>query len=555
MNNSKTETIIVGHRNPDTDSIASAYALAELKKAQQVPNVHPVCIGLPGERTEYLFKRFEVPLPPTRNDVYPRVRNIMNSEPPFVRKGNSLLDAIGILERNHISRLPVIDDQHRFCGMLSLFSLLGSLLQTADSGLTGRKVRSSLRLINEVLQGEPLSFCREDEEQFFEVYVAAMNIESFKEHIPRDNPQALAIVVGDRTDIHLMAINLNARLMIITGSREVDSVVLSAARERGMSIIKTPFDSATVVRRLKLCCPVELMMQEESEIFQPEHRLGDIKRQVMARHEDIFPVLNPDGRLVGSFCKLDMDNDESCQLILVDHNEFDQSIDGVEEVPVVEVIDHHRMGMPPTHNPVRITCDIVGSTCTLVTERYLNDRVPISPQTAGILLGGVITDTLLLRSPTTTARDRAAVEYLQEIAGVEADTLMAEIFRVGSLIAQSSTPVEIINADRKSFTEGKYTFAISQIEEVAFDQFYSREGDILQTIREVVEEEKLNFFGLLVTNVVREDSLLLVVGDREILGSLPYRKIHENLYDLPGILSRKKQLLPQLLKVLTTLQA
>ncbi len=553
MTNITTETIVVGHRNPDTDSIAAAYALAELKKAQQVPNVRPVCIGLPGERTEYLFKRFAVPLPSTRNDVYPRVRNIMNPDPPFVRQGNSLLDAIGILERKHISRLPVVDDQHRFSGMLSLFSLLGSLLQTADAGLTGRKVRSSLRLIKEVLQGEPLSFFREDEEQIFEVYVAAMNVESFKEHIPRENSQALAIVVGDRTDIHLMSINMNARLMIITGSREVDTVVLSAARERGLSILKTPFDSATVVRRLKLCCPVELMMQEESETFLPDDRLCDIKRQVMARHEDIFPVLNADGRLVGSFSKLNMDNDESCHLILVDHNEFDQSIGGVEEVPVIEVIDHHRLSMPPTHNPVRITCDIVGSTCTLVTERYLNDKVAIPPQTAGILLGGIITDTLLLRSPTSTARDRMAVEYLQGIAGVEAETLMAEIFRVGSLIARSNTAAEIIDADRKSFTEGNYTFAISQVEEVAFEQFYSREKDILQAMREAAEADKLDFFGLLVTNVVREDSLLLAVGHRDILSSLPYRKIHDNLYDLPGILSRKKQLLPQLLKIISGL--
>ncbi len=553
MTNITSETIVVGHRNPDTDSIAAAYALAELKKAQQVPNVRPVCIGLPGERTEYLFKRFEVPLPPTRHDVYPRVRNIMNPDPPFVRKGNSLLDAIGILERKHISRLPVVDDQHRFSGMLSLFSLLGSLLQTADAGLTGRKVRSSLRLIKEVLQGEPLSFFREDEEQIFEVYVAAMNVESFKEHIPRENSQALAIVVGDRTDIHLMSINMNARLMIITGSREVDTVVLSAARERGLSIIKTPFDSATVVRRLKLCCPVELMMQEEPETFLPDDRLCDIKRQVMARHEDIFPVLNADGRLVGSFSKLNMDNDESCRLILVDHNEFDQSIEGVEEVPVIEVIDHHRLNMPPTHDPVRITCDIVGSTCTLVTERYLNDKVAIPPQTAGILLGGIITDTLLLRSPTSTARDRMAVEYLQGIAGVEAETLMAEIFRVGSLIARSNTAAEIIDADRKSFTEGNYTFAISQVEEVAFEQFYSREKDILQAMREAAEADKLDFFGLLVTNVVREDSLLLAVGHRDILSSLPYRKIHDNLYDLPGILSRKKQLLPQLLKIISGL--
>ncbi len=380
-----------------------------------------------------------------------------------------------------------------------------------------------------------------------------MGADSFKEHIPRDNPESLAIIVGDRTDILLMAVNLRARLMIVTGSREVDDVVLAAARERGLSIIKTPFDSASVVRRLKLCCPVELMMQKEAETFLPEECLYEIKNQLLARHEDIFPVVNTDNRLIGSFSKLDMEKEGFCQLILVDHNEYDQSIEGVEEVPVIEVIDHHRLRMPPTQTPIRITCDIVGSTCTLITERFLNERVEITPSTAGILLGGIITDTLLLRSPTTTPRDGAAVRYLQEIAGVSAETLMTEIFQVGSLIAKSNSPAEIINADRKSFTEGKYTFAVAQVEEVAFEQFYGAEEGLLAEMQRALEAEKLDFFGLLVTNVVCEDSLLLAVGRRVILNSLAYRKIHDNLFDLPDILSRKKQLLPQLLKIMSEL--
>jgi len=493
-----------------------------------------------------------------RRDVHPRIRDIMNPSPLAVTKGNSLIEAISLLEKNRVQRIPVIDGDNRYCGMLSLFLLLDDLIQisgnAAESGLTGRKVRSSIALIRDVLNGEPLSLHREHESQDFEVYVAAMNIESFKEHIPRGNPEALAIVVGDRADIHLMSINIGARLMIITGSRQVDDVVIQAAIARGVSIIKTPFDSATVIRRLKFSSPVELLVQPEADTFTPEDRLCDIRRRVFARRDDIFPVIDDGGGLLGTFNKGDLERVKPFQLILVDHNEFDQSIEGIEEVPVIEVVDHHRLGMPPTATPIRITCDCVGSTCTLVTEMFIHEGVELSPSTAGVLLGGIISDTLMLRSPTTTARDRMALHHLQRIAGVDAEHLTAEIFQVGSLIARMS-PQEVLFADRKDFTSGKISFAVSQVEEVSFAQFMERLQQLRDEATIMLREEGLDGFCLLVTNVVRENSLLLAVGRRDMLELLPYRRLQDNLYDLPGILSRKKQLLPQLLKAVAALQA
>jgi len=556
MSTNKVSTIVVGHRNPDTDSIAAAYALAELRRLAGMENVFPACVGLPGERTEYIFKRFNVPLPESRNDVSPRVMDVMNSEPLSVLKGNSLIDALSILEKHQVNRLPVVDQDNQFCGMLSLFRLLADLLQISGeadgSSLTGRKVRSSISLIKNVLNGEALSLHRKTDVQDFEVYVAAMNIESFKEHIPRTNPENLAIVVGDRSDIHLMAINLNARIMIVTGSRRVDDVIVQAARSKGVSIIKTPFDSATVIRRLKFSCPVELQAIPNVDTFRADDCLADIRRAVLTQHEDVFPVLDDHNRLLGTFCKADLDL-HPIRLILVDHNEFEHGIDGIEEVPVIEVVDHHRLGMPPTSVPIRITCDTVGSTCTLVTEMYLNEKVAITPPIAGILMGGIIADTLMLRSPTTTARDGLALKYLEKIAGVDAETLTQEIFRVGSLIARLS-PREVLTADKKDFTCGKFTFAIAQIEEVSFDQFSAKEADLLEQAEELAAEAHLDFFGLLVTNVVRENSVMLAVGRKEILRALPWRKIHDQLYDLPGILSRKKQLLPQLTKTFSSLE-
>ncbi|MBN2642899.1 MAG: putative manganese-dependent inorganic diphosphatase [Victivallales bacterium] len=547
-------TYVIGHKNPDTDSIAAAAATAELKKLQGMNNVIAACAGLPLERTEFIFKKFGCPLPELKTDVYPRVKHIMSSEPDYITRGNSLLQAISILQKKREHRLPVVDEKMKYQGMLSLFQLLEELLYIskpdaeAENSLTGRKVRSSISLIKQVLNGSGLSIHKKDVFQDFEVFVAAMNVDSFKEHIPRSDPDSLAIVVGDRAEVHLMAINYGARLIIVTGSRRVDDVIVAAARDKGVSIIKTPFDSATVIRRLKFSSPVEASNLQVADTYMPGDRICDIKRKVLSDHEDIFPVVDDDDILTGTFRKSDIDNRKPIQLILVDHNEFDQAIDGVEEVPVMEIIDHHRFAMPPTPSPLKITCDIVGSTCTLITEMFLNSNIPLSPSIAGVMMGGIITDTLMLKSPTSTIRDKHALEELARITGEDPEKLTEEIFQIGSLINKLH-PEDVLTADKKNFHIGNVRASIAQVEEVSFDEFHKKQPELYEAAEKIRIGEGLDFFCLLVTNIVRENSILLIAGRKEITDALPYRKLANNLYDLPGILSRKKQLLPQLNKV------
>ncbi len=545
------ELIVIGHRNPDVDSVAASHALAELKRLQGMAGVRAACAGLPGPRSEYLFKRFKVPLPASLNDVYFKAGDLVDPAAPRLVRGEPLYAAISRLEQCRRQCLPVTDGAGRYLGMLNLFSLLDSLLLKSESGFAGREVRASLKLIIDVLEGKALSLRDPDLEQEFEVYVAAMSVESFKEHIPREAPENLAIVVGDRSDIHLLAIGLGARLLILTGSRRIDDVVLAAARDRGVSIIKTRFDSASAVRRLKFASPVELLMDAEAEAFSPETRICDIRRLIAGDTADNFPVVDADGVLAGSFTRNDLDNRQPYGLVLVDHNEFDQGVPGIDEIPVVEVVDHHRLSMPPTALPIKITCDAVGSTCTLITEMFLGADIAIPPATAGILMGGIVTDTLLLRSPTATGRDRLALGHLEERAGIGAEELMRELFAIGSSIAR--LPAHgVLRQDKKNFTDGETEFAVAQVEEASFEEFHLHEKELLAAAEALLAEEKLSFFGLLVTNVVREDSLLLAVGEDYLLRRLPYRKIHGHLYDLPGVLSRKKQLLPQLLKAFNT---
>ena len=557
MKKEQIQTIIIGHKNPDTDSVSACCALAEFKRRCGVRNVLPCRCGMIGERTEYLFNKFNVPLPVLKRDVYPRVRDILLEDTFCINEDEALFFALDKINKLLISRIPVVDGKKRYKGMLSLFSMLGSILQTTaedSSGMTGRNVYSSLDLIVKVLEGEAVSLFRSEEEQIFSVYVAAMNVESFREHVPYENTESLAIIVGDRTDIHLQAINLGIRLIIVTGAREVDPLVLQVAKERNISIVKTPLDSATVVRRLKFSTPVRRLMKNDVECFRLDDCLKDIKHSVMADTDDIFPVINRNGELCGCFNRNDFDRGgENCRLILVDHNEFEQSVEGVYDVNVMEVVDHHRFNMPAQTSPIRITCDIVGSTCTLIAEMFFTAGMSIPKGIAGIMQGGIISDTLMLRSPTSCERDRIALERLEKITGVKSEELMHEIFNIGSVIAQSE-PEKLFLTDSKNFVHlDKFNFTISQVEEVSFDEFYNRQADLLEAAKKFQSRNKLDLFGLLVTNVEQENSILLAVGGHEVLENLPFRKISENLYDLPGVLSRKKQLLPQILKLFDSL--
>ncbi|MCP3968067.1 MAG: putative manganese-dependent inorganic diphosphatase [Lentisphaerae bacterium] len=553
----KSSTIISGHRNPDIDSISAACALAELRSRLGMKGVVPICPGAMPERARFLFEKFSVKPPAICTDLYPKIKDIMDTSPPVIAQGTPLLDAICSLSESHLSRLPVTTHENKLLGMLSPLSLLSNLLRIGDksdnTSFTGRRVFSSPELIVKVLAAEAINLYDKSKRQNFDVFVAAMNLDSFFQHLPADKPDKTAIIVGDRPDIHLMALNVGVRLLIITGDRPVDPTILKEARVKKVCIIQTKFDSATVIRRLKFSVPVEKSASLMSTApLSPQTRLRDVRKAIFASPEDVFPVQSAAEKLLGVVCKSDFDNGDPYRLIMVDHNELDQSLPGAEETPIVEVVDHHRLGMPPTVLPIKITCDIVGSTCTLIAEMYRQNGERPTKEIAGLLIGGIISDTLLLRSPTSTTRDEAALAWLEKIAGMKGEDLMHEMMSIGSLLV-NSTPSEIVNADRKDYSEGGMQFALAQVEETNFEQLHTRMDELLEEISTTVKSEKLAFFGLLVTDVVRENSELLAWGNSEVMGSLPYKPAGKNLFSLPGVLSRKKQLLPQMLGVFSDL--
>lgn len=554
----RSKFYISGHRNPDADSIASAYALAVLRRTQNPDaDYEPICPGVFPERVAYLFRRFNAPLPSRKNDIYLRMRDLCVPA-PAVPAGTTLFEAVTLFRKLGVQQLPVTDASGHYIGMLSALSLLSRLLNIdEDEGdnFVGRRIRSSVTHIRQVLNAEIFSAVRADDISDFDVYVAAMGAENFEDHIPVKTNKNLVVIVGHRPEIIWKAIDHGTRILIITGKREVPGGVIAAAKLRGISVLKTELDSATVTRRLKFSMPVELaeMSAAGTLTLSPDDRLRDFRNRILRSSSEIFPVVDSAGALSGVVYKKTLSEPPPYQMILVDHNEPEQRIPGSEELPVAEIVDHHKIGTIGSSLPIRFTGDVVGSTCTLVAKMFREANVPVDPTTAGILLGGVISDTLVLKSPTTTPLDAEICAWLEELSGVPARTLMKELLKIDSPLT-AKVAKDVINGDRKDYTCGRFRFALAQVEESNLQLLRLRREELENEMRVVCSAGGINFFGLLVTDAVRETSDMLAVGDEEIIRSLHYDREDDGIFSLPGVLSRKKQLLPQMLAILEELE-
>ena len=549
--NREPRIFVSGHRNPDIDSIASAYALAELRRRQGVKQITAVCPGMLPERAAWLFKRFGVKPPDSRNDIHVRLSDMADDRVPVIEADTTLLDAVTVLKDSAMPRLPVVEKDKTFLGMLSPLTLLSKLLNVgcdSENSLTGRRVHSSIRLIRQVLNAETLT-CFEDEAiQDFCVYVAAMSQDNFEKHLPQTHHE-LAVIAGDRPEIHIRALARPIRLLIVTGNCPVEKLIVDEAEKRRVTILRTSYDSASVIRRIKFSMPVRFAdFAEDSFLLSTHDLLRDVRSDVLSAPEDVYPVIGDDAKLAGVVTKRQFNAPPPFRMILVDHNETAQGIPGLEEIPVIEVVDHHRIGMMPTAQPIKFTGDIVGSTCTLVAMMYRASGESLTPECAGILLGGVVSDTLNLRSPTTAPLDHRMCEWLEKISGVKGADLMADLMKLDSPLISKSAE-EVINGDRKNYEDNHFRFAVAQVEENNLELLHQRLPELERAVSEAVRQDSLDFFALLVTDPVRGNSELLMEGLPAVLKRMPYSRTPDGIFLLPGVLSRKKQLLPQLLSI------
>ena len=422
---------VCGHRNPDVDSVTSAYALADLRRRSGTPDVEAVCAGLLPEKARWVFDHFGVKPPRVKRDVYVRVKDLVDRSLPVIDARQPLVEALKTLEASGESSLPVRAADGSCAGMLSPAKLLSLFIAKADLDIPVAEA--------------PLHNC------------------------------AQTLVATDR--IH------------------------------------------------------------------------DVRKAVLKNPHNHFPVIDENGQLVGTLLKRAFAEEPPFRMILVDHNETDQGIPGLEEIPVVEVVDHHRMAFSSTRDPIKYTADAVGSTCTLVTKMFRGIGIRPTREVAGILIAGIVADTLLFQSPTTTETDRAMCDWLEKICGESAADVFRGLSSVASPLA-SMNAEEALASDSKTYSEGGMKFVLAQIEESNLVVFHRHAPALSDAMDARIKAEGLDFMALMVTDPVSANSELLYRGADSVRRALPYRMGESGTWLMPGVLSRKKQLLPEILTAL-----
>lgn len=540
------QTIIIGHRNPDMDSIVSALAYAELKRQLGMPDVVAARAGNTNERIDFVLGKFGVAAPVLVNDLSPRVADVMQPKVISMPAHKPVYDAIQLIEQKRMRGLPVVDQGNRFLGLLSAFKITHHLFPPRDEASMAREVVASLADIVTTFGGTLLNGELGTEPCQQMLVVGAMNAESFAPRLERYTEKRVILFVGDRPQIQHLAIQAKVYAIVVTGGLPISAETHEAAKKAGVTVISSPHDTATTVLLARGAVRVERMIERDVRTFKPDTLLEEARRIAAESSAFVFPVLDEGGGLVGILSKSDFIKPIQRQLILVDHNELSQAVHGASEVPIIEILDHHKLGGFASDTPILFWNNPVGSTSTLVSLAYQQAGVPIPGPIAGILMAGLISDTLNLTSPTATPVDRMILEHLAKTAGCDPTQLAEQIFSVGSPLL-TMAPEQAINADCKPYEEDGQRFTVAQIEELSFSHFPEKKAALLDALEAHRSREGLLFATLLVTDINTQNSLLLVRGAEPYLRTIDYPERETFVWELDGVVSRKKQLLPYLI--------
>lgn len=551
-----TPTYVVGHRNPDADAICSAISYAAFKEARGEAGYVAARCGNSNARIDTILARFRQPLPHYLSDVSPRVHDLMTREVISVTEQATCAEALELIDHHQIRVLPVVTRRRRAVGTVSLAHLGGVFIPRVSEPRLMRQVHTSLASIARALRGRAIHLVGENKVEDFFVRLGTMDIRSFWSISERENIPASQsiIIVGDREDVQRRSIELGIRALVITSGLGIDEQTVALAKERGVSVIVSPYDSATTAWVVRTASSIERIIEREVPTVGADARIADIRKRFSVSVHELL-VTSEEGELLGILTKSDIFKPVRTRLVLVDHNELTQAVPGAEEVAITEIIDHHRLGALNTAQPILFINEPVGSTCTIVADLFRREGLRPTPEIAGIMMSGLISDTLHLNGPTTTAKDAQILGWLSGLAGVNSKQLADEIFNSGSVIL-AQPPEKVVRSDFKVYEEEGVRFAVSQVEELGFGNFWQHARPIAEAVQELRDDEKLFFAALLITDINTQNSLLLVKGDAGFIQRISYPHVaQDEIFDLPGVVSRKKQLVPYLTTVLKEVSA
>ncbi len=540
---------VFGHRNPDTDAICSAIAYADFLKKTTRPDAVAACCGAPNQRTEFALRKAKLPPPRIIMDVRPEIEDVCQRDVVFARQCEVFYEVYQRMKEHGLRAIPIVDNNDEVVGIVTLLELLELVLQGGVDPIHSREVCSNLTKVASVLGGTFQHAVDPDRTDEFVVTVGAMSAEGFTQRMNQFPADRLLVVSGDRPTIQLPALERGVRAMVIAGGYELSSGLLHLAQARGVSVIISPYDTATTTMRIKAARLIDSVIDRDFISLSAKMPVAAARQQIFRSAQTVFPVLD-NGKLFGVLSKSDLVNPPMPELVLVDHNELSQAVQGAEDAIITEVLDHHRLGGSlKSSNPIRFTLEPVGSTCTLVARMFRHANLQPSAGVALCMASGIISDTLYLRSPTTTDVDRDILEWLQQFCTLDLEAYATEFFEVGSAL-RSGEAERVVREDCKEFEEAGVKFSISQIEEIGFDLFWERKGELVLALERLAKDHNLDFSALLVTDISSNGSLLLMSREPEGWDEINYPELEENLYELEEVVSRKKQLLPLIISLL-----
>lgn len=545
MNNRKT--YVIGHRNPDTDSIVSAIAYAALKRSQGL-NAIAARAGKLTPQTEYILNKFGVPAPEFLPDLQPKVFHFINGPVQTVQEDVPLWQALEKMDKQSLVALPVTDSDGRYVAMLNHLSFTRNMTRNINPQCKAI-IPTSISLLIKTLSAQPIVTFNQDEVVKSRILVAGSSSATFQEHLKTEIPANALVLVGDRTEVIRASIESGARALILTNRTPFPQKLKRLAEEHRVSVIISSYDTSSTSFLILYSTPVSLMADASTPPLNADDCVRDIRTALTASPSRCLPVIDTDKRIVGMFCESDLIEQPNVDIIMVDHNEIPLAVEGIDQFRILEIIDHHRLGNVSTKQPITFINRVVGSTSTIIAEMYRDQRVALTHSIAGLLLSGILTDTLILRSATTTDTDRIMANYLAGLLNLDAEAYGHEIFDNSSQLS-NLTVDEMLSMDSKQYAAAGRTFTVSQVESGATHDLLKRREELIQGLKHRCAAQNLYFAALMITDLSTLNSVLLIAGDPRFIAAIPFPRLHDSTFLCKSILSRKKQLLPLLLEQL-----
>jgi manganese-dependent inorganic pyrophosphatase len=539
-----SDIFVIGHKNPDTDSVCAAYAYAYLKnKIDNQNNYISARCGNLNKQTSFVFKYLNLEPPLLIKDIYPKVKDVMTKNVVSVNKNAPLFEVMDNIKNKNIRVLPVVDRKNNFKGIVSVFEISNFFMSTISQKPT---YMLNIENFERVLPGYLLKTGNQQQIEA-QIVVGAMPFEVFKDYVSDLDFSKVVLIVGKREKILKYAIENQANTIVITGIKDKTELNDIDFSNLNGNVYISLLDTSETLHKITLSVPVHSLLSAKAQCISSNDYIDKAKSLLLESTNRALSVVD-DNKLQGIITRSDIIKKFYNRVILVDHNEQNQAIDGIETAQILEIIDHHRLSPIKTTYPIFFYAKPVGSTCTLISELYKFYNIEVPQKIAHILLSGILSDTVGAKSPTTTQLDLEVIEELSKISNINVVEYTKMLFAQSDDITTRS-PKDILESDFKPYEEFGVKFGISQVETTNLNAVNQIKEKLINEIKQQKLQKNLDWLMLLISDIISSDSIL-VTSNHPLEKNFSYKKLEKNIYYLPGVLSRKKQLLPEILNLL-----